>query len=221
MRKRTAAIIVVALVLAVAMPAYAKPHADKGNSAKGGNGHKNSATIQSQAAPKSLAESEDTTESSSASSAENKAAAKAAKAAGKKMTKPLFISHPFVSKSRIAVGTEFEAWGFVWPMIADTESAQITLVVQKWEGFGKWTEMSEADTEGTLSDGSGKFTKKSNYSATMSLDEVGRYRIRAKLVWTDAEGVSHAMQSSWKHVRAVADAGEAEVEDPAESPAED
>lgn len=113
--------------------------------------------------------------------------------------KPTFISHPYVKYSKVKAGRNFTTWGYVNPRLASGQEATVTIFVQSYKGHGSWETSSGLETTAALS-ATGRFKRKTNYSATMNIGAVGRYRMRAKLVWKDSNGNVKTKWSSLKYI---------------------
>jgi len=116
--------------------------------------------------------------------------------------KPIFVSHPFTKRDTVKAGQAFTAWGYIntWHGVALTTDATVTVRVQKWKGGRSWETSAGLATTATLAP-SGKFKRKTNYTAGMNIGLAGRYRLVAVLVWKDAKGVQRTTCSSWKYIR--------------------
>ena len=120
---------------------------------------------------------------------------------GKAFGKPTFVSHPYTKHVRLKVSKDFGVWGYVntWHRVPLTKDATVTIFATP---RGSKVASEGLTTTATVA-WSGKFKKKTNYKATMNIDAVGAYYLRAKLVWVDAKGVEHTKWSSRKLIRIV------------------
>jgi hypothetical protein len=127
-------------------------------------------------------------------------ASPAPKAAAPKVAAPkaTTVSHPYVSKRRHHAGSTLWISGFVSPRIS-ASTATLTISVQKLSA-GSWETSASLATTGTVKQ-SGKFKHKTNYTAGVVIGQAGRYRLRAKLVWTDTKGIKHTKWSKLLYVR--------------------
>jgi len=94
------------------------------------------------------------------------------------------VSHPYMRSVKHHAGKAFKVWGYISPTLPDTTEATLTISVQKLTRRG-WVAKPSLMTTGTVSQ-SGKFKNKTNYTDTVRFPSAGRYRMRVKLVWTDA-----------------------------------
>jgi len=124
----------------------------------------------------------------------------APKAKAKAKAKKTAISHPYVSKRKHRVGITFAVWGFISPRLHNANEATLTINVQQYAGHGSWVATSGLETTGTVSQ-SGKFKHKTNYTAAMNITQAGSYRMRTKLIWTDAKGVERTRWSKLCYCR--------------------
>ena len=109
--------------------------------------------------------------------------------------KATVVSHPYKSAKKAKAGVGFKLWGYVSPKLPNTNEATLTISVQQRKSDGSWVATSGLTTRGTVS-ASGTFKNKTNYTATMKVGAVGRFRVQAKLVWVDAKGVAHSKKST-------------------------
>ena len=131
--------------------------------------------------------------------------ARQGKSKGRATGKPTFVSHPYTKHSKLKINKDFKTWGYVktWKRAPLTQDATLTIRAQKWNsGTRSWEASAGLMTTATISP-TGKFKKKTNYSAVMNIGSTGRYRLRAKLVWMDAKGVEHTKWSSRKYLKLV------------------
>lgn len=113
--------------------------------------------------------------------------------------KPVFVSHPYSKQNVVKAGKNFSTWGYIAPKLsANTTETTTTIYVQLYVGHGSWVATDSLNATATLSS-NGKFKKKTNYTATLNFANKGRYRMRAKFVWTDANDVQHIKWSSLKY----------------------
>jgi len=126
----------------------------------------------------------------------------AAPAMAKPAKKPVFITHPYTSKYRNKVATDFKTWGYIRPRVSTSTESSVTIVVAKWEGKRSWVTSSGLEAAATLKP-SKKFKHKTKYKATMNIPATGRYRMRAVYKWVDSKGAVHAKRSSWKYIKVI------------------
>ena len=120
-------------------------------------------------------------------------------APAKPKIKKTAVSRPYVSKRHHHASKSFAVWGFISPRIPHASTATLTVGVQQFTG-GSWVTTSSLAATGTVSQ-KGSFKHKTNYWTTMTFAETGLYRLRTKLIWTDAKGVEHTKWSKPRSVR--------------------
>lgn len=109
-------------------------------------------------------------------------------------------SHPYFKKAKHRRGVAFRTWGYVSPRLASTTEATVTIRVQKWNGHGKWITDTSLDQTATIS-ATGRFKRKTNYTALLTVPKTGRYRAGAVLVYKDSSAVVHTRWSSYAKFR--------------------
>ncbi|HEY5540268.1 MAG TPA: hypothetical protein VIL41_02310 [Coriobacteriia bacterium] len=114
-------------------------------------------------------------------------------AVAKPAAKPVLFSRPFVKKAHFRRGRTFTAAGYFSPTLASATNATVTISVERRNAHGRWVATPSYNETATLSP-TGKYKNEINYTAAMKINRLGKFRLRAKLVYLDASSVS---QSKW------------------------
>jgi hypothetical protein len=115
---------------------------------------------------------------------------------------PVLVSHPFTAYSALKVGHRFAVWGYVKtrrdrPL---TTGATLRIFAWRWtrittpKPHRSWVATDGLTTQATLAATSTRGWK-TRYGATMNIGAKGLYRLRARLAWVDAIGISRTMWS--------------------------
>jgi hypothetical protein len=115
-------------------------------------------------------------------------------------TRPVKVQHPYTAKGKYRVGQEFKTWGWVTPRASDLTSRTLEILVYVRTGARTWDLTKTVDA--TLSNPR-RPKNQTRYAALLSLDAVGKYRMRAKYSWTDEAGVARTKLSSYKNFRII------------------
>jgi hypothetical protein len=110
------------------------------------------------------------------------------------------VSHPYTAKGKYRVAQEFKTWGWVTPKVSDLTSMTVDILVYVRTGARSWEQTKTVAA--TLSNPR-RPKNKTRYAAALSLDAVGKYRMRALCSWTDEAGVARTKLSSYKYFRIV------------------
>lgn len=121
------------------------------------------------------------------------------KTVAKPVAKPVLFSRPFLAKSAFKRSANIKVNGYFSPTLASSTNATVTIVVQRLNAHGKWVAASSFNKTAKLS-ATGTYKNKISYSAAMKINRLGRFRLRAKLVYLDASAVSHVMWSKFSPV---------------------
>jgi hypothetical protein len=113
---------------------------------------------------------------------------------------PTLFSRPFLKAAKIKRGRTFNPAGYIAPTLCSATDATVTIHVQRRNARGKWVAVGSLTTSATVSP-TGKYAGKVNYGASMKIKRLGKYRLRAKLAYLDADRVSHIKWSTWTTVQ--------------------
>jgi hypothetical protein len=116
-------------------------------------------------------------------------------AAPKPAAQPTLFSRPFLKGAKIKRGRTFRPAGYIAPTLCSATDATVTIHVQRRNARGKWVAVRSLTTSATVSP-TGKYADKVNYKASMKIKRLGKYRLRAKLAYLDADRVSHIKWST-------------------------
>jgi hypothetical protein len=120
-------------------------------------------------------------------------------AAAKPKAKPVLFSRPSLKKPTFKLNANFKAVGYFAPSLASTNTATVTVGVERRNAKGAWVRTTSYDETATLS-ATGWYKNKITYVATMNINRAGKYRLRARLAYVDADSVSRV---KWTGTRVV------------------
>jgi hypothetical protein len=115
-------------------------------------------------------------------------------AAPKPAPKPTLFSRPLLGSSKYKRSRNFNAVGYFAPSLASTNTATVTVTVERRNTQGKWVRLKSYDETATLS-ATGKYKNKITYTARMNINRLGKYRLRATLRYLDADKVARVKWS--------------------------
>jgi hypothetical protein len=104
--------------------------------------------------------------------------------------KPVTFSRPFTNGAKHKSGRPFGVNGYFAPSLASATNATVTIGVERLSARGHWVATRSFNQTATVS-ATGKYAGKVSYKATMKIKRLGKFRLRAKLAYLDANGVSH------------------------------
>jgi hypothetical protein len=115
-------------------------------------------------------------------------------AVAKPAATPMMFSRVMLKRSSVVRGRNFAATGYFSPTLAGATNATVTIGVERRGPRGRWVATRAYNETATLS-ATGKYAGQISYSATMNINRLGRYRLRAKLVYLGADSVVHTKWS--------------------------
>lgn len=115
-------------------------------------------------------------------------------AAAKPKPKPVLFSRPALKKSAFKRNVTFKAVGYFAPSLASTNTATVTVGVERRNTRGAWVRTKSYDATASLST-AGWYKGKITYVAKMKINRVGKYRLRARLAYLDASSVARVKWS--------------------------
>lgn len=124
-----------------------------------------------------------------------------AKAASTTPAKPkaTVVSQVFASRGKHRASKTLSVWGYISPKLPNIHEATLTVCAARAVGHS-WVTTSSMNATGTIA-AKGKFKNKTNYKARLNLSRAGWYRLRTKLVYTDAKGVEQTKWSKAVYIR--------------------
>jgi hypothetical protein len=113
---------------------------------------------------------------------------------------PVAFSRPLVKHATVKHNRAFKVTGYIDPSVTTSATAAtVTVSVQRRNSHGKWVATPSLNQTATVS-ATGKYAGKLNYVAGFKIRRLGKYRLRAKLVYLDA---SSASQVKWSKTTTV------------------
>ena len=113
---------------------------------------------------------------------------------------PVMFSRPFVRHAKIKHGRTFGVTGYIDPSVTTSATATtVTVSVQRRNSRGKWIAVPILNQTATVS-ATGKYANKLNYVASFKIRRLGKYRLRAKVVYLDASSTSQVKWSKFTSV---------------------
>jgi hypothetical protein len=112
--------------------------------------------------------------------------------------KATVVSHTYAANGKHHATKSLFVWGYISPKLPNLTEATLTVVAARSVGKS-WVTTTSMNATGTVAS-RGRFKNKTNYTAKLHLNVAGRYRLRAKLVYTDAKGVE---QTKWSKVYTI------------------
>jgi hypothetical protein len=109
-------------------------------------------------------------------------------AAAKPVASPVLFSRPFLKNGKVRRARNFKAAGYFSPTLSTAASATVTIGVERRGPRGRWVATRSFNETAAVS-ATGKYKNQINYTAVMNINRLGKYRIRAKLVYPNADGV--------------------------------
>ncbi|MDR3686015.1 MAG: hypothetical protein P4L93_03525 [Coriobacteriia bacterium] len=108
---------------------------------------------------------------------------------------PVLFSRPFVKNAKIKRGRTFKVTGYIDPSLSTSATvATVTVSVDRRNSRGRWVAAPSYNQSATVS-ATGKYAGKLNYVASIKIGRLGKYRLRAKLVYLDASSTSQVKWS--------------------------
>lgn len=113
---------------------------------------------------------------------------------------PVMFSRPLVRHATVKHNRAFGVTGYIDPSVTTSATATtVTVNVQRRNSHGKWVAAPSLNQTATVS-ATGKYAGKLNYVASFKIRRLGKYRLRAKLVYLDASSTS---QVKWSKTTTV------------------
>jgi len=113
---------------------------------------------------------------------------------------PVMFSRPLVKHATVKHNRTFGVTGYIDPSVTTSATATtVTVSVQRRNSRGKWIAVPSLNQTATVS-ATGKYANKLNYVASFKIRRLGKYRLRAKLVYLDASSTS---QIKWSKTTTV------------------
>ena len=103
---------------------------------------------------------------------------------------PVMFSRPFAKSVKVKRNRTFRVTGYIDPSVSTSATAAtVTVSVERRNSRGKWVATPSYNQTATVS-ATGKYANKLNYVANFKIGRLGKFRLRAKLVYLDASSVS-------------------------------
>ena len=113
---------------------------------------------------------------------------------------PVMFSRPFVAHAKVKHGRAFGVTGYIDPSVTTSATATtVTVSVQRRNSHGRWIAVPSLNQTATVS-ATGKYANKLNYVASFKIRRLGKYRLRAKVVYLDASSTSQVKWSKFTMV---------------------
>jgi hypothetical protein len=102
---------------------------------------------------------------------------------------PTLFSRPVLKAAKFKSGRNFAAVGYIAPTVCSAADATVTVSVQRLAKGGRWVAVPILTRTAAVTD-TGKYAGKVNYRAVMRIKKLGKFRLRAKLEYLNADGAS-------------------------------